>query len=597
MQVVGLIIAVPLFFAAFLGVLGGKMLRWLVDALSIGVAIFNTIACSKLAIAALDQPLVYWFGGWKPISGLAPGVSFFIDPVGAGLAAFTSFLMVMSFVFATEYFKEVKGIFHALMLVFLTGMCGVCLAGDVFNLFVWFELMSATGIALCGYKVEEAGPIQGAINFAITNTIGAFLSLTGIVILYGHVGALNLAQAGHMLANAPADATVIVSFAFIACGFFVKAAMVPFHFWLADAHAVAPTPVCILFSGIMVELGLYMAARVYWAVFASSMSGHQSEVHIVLLTMGVLSAIVGGTLCFLQSHFKRLLAFSTISHTGIMMIGVALLSKKALAGTGLYLLGHGMIKAALFICAGILLNQFGSVDEHELRGKGRPYAGLILLFAGLALSGLPGFIHFKGSALIEEAAKSAGEEWISWIIVASSALTAGAVIRVWVRVFLGLGYVKEMPKNQGTQKHEESETKGSVSLTLMYCPALILLVLAFVLGWMSPFINSVMNHVPWIMDQNAYQANVLSDGHSFRVEHLALPDLNAATEHSLISFGLACVLAWVGLSAWLQERSLLKKPFEKAAGVLHALHSGVAGDYVAWFTAGVAIYTSYLVWG
>src|SRR6185312_6607973 len=175
-----------------------------------------------------------------------------------------------AFVFSWYYFESIKSLYHALMLVFLAGMCGLALTGDLFNLFVWFELMSAAGVALCGYKSEESGPLQGAINFAVSNTLGAYLSLTGIAILYAQTGALNMAQVGAALAAGnPGNVYVIVAFVFFASGFLVKAAAFPFHFWLADAHAVAPTPVCVLFSGVMVELGLYAVARVYWTVFSA----------------------------------------------------------------------------------------------------------------------------------------------------------------------------------------------------------------------------------------------------------------------------------------------------------------------------------------
>src|SRR6185312_14167131 len=114
----------------------------------------------------------------------------------------------------------------------------------------------------------EEGPLQGALNFAVTNTIGAFFILTGIAMLYARTGALNMAQIGEALAGQGADGLVVVSFTLMAVGFFVKAAVVPFHFWLADAYSVAPTPVCLLLSAAMSELGLYALARVYWTVFS-----------------------------------------------------------------------------------------------------------------------------------------------------------------------------------------------------------------------------------------------------------------------------------------------------------------------------------------
>src|SRR5207302_7083361 len=134
--------------------------------------------------------------------------------------------------------------------------------------------------------------LQGAINFAAVNTVAAFLVLTGIALLYGRTGALNLAQIGRALPAA--DGLVIVAFVLIACGFLVKGAMVPFHFWLADAHAVAPTPVCIIFSGVMVEAGLYAVARIYGTVFGGALAAHEARGRGLPLAVRARTAVACG---------------------------------------------------------------------------------------------------------------------------------------------------------------------------------------------------------------------------------------------------------------------------------------------------------------
>jgi multicomponent Na+:H+ antiporter subunit D len=265
--------------------------------------------------------------------------------------------------------------------------------------------------------------LQGALNFAVTNTVGGFLALSGIGLLYGRTGALNMAQIGNSL-HGRADTLVIVSFLLIMCGFLVKAAIVPFHFWLADAHAVAPTPVCVLFSGVMVELGLYAVMRVYWTIFAGSFAESAGGLRLILVGAGVLTALLGGVMCFAQRHLKRLLAYSTISHMGVMLIGFGLLVPVGLAGTHLYMLAHAMVKSALFLCSGILLHRFGTIDELELRGCGRipdsaiRVAAVVWLLSGLGLAGLPPVGTYRADSLLkprEKAWATVGSHTSSWL--------------------------------------------------------------------------------------------------------------------------------------------------------------------------------------
>ena len=206
--------------------------------------------------------------------------------------------------FSWRYFERVATYYHALMLIFLAGMTGFCLTGDIFDMFVWFEVMGVAAYALTAYRPEERGSLQGALTFAITNSVGAYLSLSGIGLIYGRTEALNMAQIGVCIGRHPPDGLVAVAFLLIISGLLIKSAIVPFHFWLADAHAVAPTPVCVLFSGVMVELGLYGIARVYWSMFGQAF-GHRAAISHLFLTLGVLTAVVGALFCFRERHIKR----------------------------------------------------------------------------------------------------------------------------------------------------------------------------------------------------------------------------------------------------------------------------------------------------
>jgi len=271
MQLAPLPIVVPLTAAAVLIIIGKHLHRRIMDSVAIATSAAVVVLTMALTFKSASGVIVYWFGNWRPLSPshFPIGICLAIDPIGAALASLAALLVLVAFIFSWSYFKSVGALYHALMLVFLAAMCALSLTGDLFDMFVWLEVMTAAGVALCGYKSEQSQSLQGALNFAVINTIGAFLSLTGVALLYGATGSLNLAQVGRTLAAAHlSEQFVTVAFLFTVSGFLVKSATFPFHFWLADAHAVAPTPVCILFSGIMVELGLYAIARIYWIAFA-----------------------------------------------------------------------------------------------------------------------------------------------------------------------------------------------------------------------------------------------------------------------------------------------------------------------------------------
>jgi multicomponent Na+:H+ antiporter subunit D len=589
-------VVVPLVAAA--GLVGAVAVsrRLFVDLVSLGVAVAVSVFAALLLSDAGGGVLVYWFGGWQPSGGVALGISFAIDPFGAGLALFVALLFAMAFLFSFRYFAVIGPLFHVLMLLFLAGAMGFSLTGDLFNLFVWFELVSVSAYALTAYDIEEEGPLTGTLNFAVTNSVGAFMILTGIALLYARTGALNMAQIGAALAGGEADALVIGAFTLMTVGFFCKAAVVPFHFWLADAYAVSPTPVCLLLSAAMSELGLYAFARVYWTVFSGVFGGSSSEaVTVVLLVAGAVTALWGAVLCFAQRHLKRMLAFATISHVGLFLMGIALLGAVGLGGTAVYVVADGAVKASLFVGVGVIQHRYASVDELSLRGRGRdlPFTAGLVALGGLALASLPPFGPFLGKAMIEHAASASGRGWVAAVVVVASVLTGGAVLRAFGRIFLGLG--------QPWERHDEFEIRGEEADPEAAYPhdqvprpmtitTVALLVVGLGIGLVPGLAGDAVHAAARFVDQPGYIATVLGGRASAPLsapswEGVEVKDLLLA----LLSLGGA-----VGLAALSLFRGPLRHLVRGEAGRrlrlglagLRALHSGHVGDYVTWLVVG-----------
>jgi multicomponent Na+:H+ antiporter subunit D len=599
MRITALAVVVPLIAAALLTAFRRWSPRLLDDLAGAATVAAAVVICALLLAHTADgHPFAYWMGGWRPSHSVAIGISFSVDPLGAGLAAFAGVLVLAALVYSWRFFDAVDGLFHALMLVFAAAMIGFSLTGDLFNLAVFFELMGAVAYALTAYKTEEQGPIQGGINFAISNSIGAYAIFSGIGLLYARTGALNMTQIGVALDGHRADPLVLTAMALLFIGLLTKAAAVPVHFWLADAHAVAPTPVCVLFSGVMVELGIYAVARIYWTVFAGPLAPHAHQLQAILIAFGTLTALWGSIMCFCQRHIKRLLAFSTIGHVGMFLCGIGLLSAKGLAGVAVYVIGHGLVKGALFMLSGVLLHRFETVDEFDLHGRGRAIAlaGVLWAIGGLALAAVPVATLFFGKSLLDGAALDAGFPWLPSLFVFASALTGGAVLRVGGRVFLGWGPSESSGTRQAAEAAEsESEERHSHDSTppLMLIVPGVLLAGAIAVGLIPGAVPGIEVAAAHLREHAAYAAWVL---------HGAPPHFApAATSHvewfdyaygALAAAGavLAAALGLFGAPLRRRIPAALLHPVSVGLHALRGLHSGHIGDYIAWWTTAAAVF-------
>ncbi|AYG78969.1 NAD(P)H-quinone oxidoreductase chain 4 1 [Streptomyces hundungensis] len=284
-----------------------------------------------------------------------------------------------------------------------------------------------------------------------------------------------------------------------------------------------------------------------------------------LVVLGTLTALVGAVMCWQQRHIKRFLAFSTVAHTGLFLVGIGLLKPEATGGVALYALGHAGVKAALFACTGILLDRYGSVDEHELHGRARELRAVAVLYVvgAAALAGLPPFGTGLGKSVTEEA----GGVGFAVLFVAVSAVTGGAVLRVAARVFFGLGPRPLDERGCETEgEDEEPETQGwigRVPATMVAVPALLLA--GSLTAGMVPGLGTAV-------------------GRAFGVEPDHMPQWTPLGA----LLGLASAALGAGLSAASVRAPAHREP-RPWTEPLRRLHSGHIGDYVAWLLMGTAL--------
>ncbi|MER6351703.1 complex I subunit 5 family protein [Streptomyces sp. NPDC001634] len=568
-----LLVAVPLLGAGLLVAGGRRLPRVAAESIACAVSAGTAGLAIELCLNS-SPPLVEWVGAWTPRNGESVGIVLIGNGTGLGMAALASVLTLAALAYSWHYFDEPPrghaGSFPALLLLFQGGMCGFAITGDLFNAFVFFELMGAVAYALTGTRVEDARAVQGALTFGVVNSLGAYAMLMGIGLLYARTGELAMNRIGRGLdAHGGPDVLTLAAFVLVLTGLLVKAAAVPFHFWLPDAHAVAPTPVCMLLSGVMVELGAYGVWRVYGTVFSGPGGIPEASLERALIVLGVLTGVAGALMCWYQRHVKRLLAYSTVAHMGLFLIGIGTLSPEADDGVALYILGHAGAKAALFACTGVLLDRFGSVDEHALHGRARPLRGVAVMFVlgGLALAGLPPFGTSLGKAVIEEAVGGP----LTMLYVVVSAVTGGAVLRVAARIFYGLG-----PRPRGGSSYEtpgtgeEPETRHRLRRipdTMTAVPAL-LLTASLAVGVAPGFAGIVARSV-----------NEAGSGGAVASPHWTTTGVLLGLTSTVLALGLAALA--VTRPELLGERRWTLP--------LRHLQSGHIGDYVAWVLAGAAL--------
>ncbi len=440
-----LFIVIP-FAGGFLITLAGGRSRKFAPYLAM-IATLGQLLCAIGLMFVVNRQgiLVYCTG----IGRSMMGISLVLDGLSAFMAIIISLMAFLICVYSVNYIEKFTSMwkFYALFLFMIAGMNGVIMTGDIFNLYVFLEIASVATIALIAFGVERH-QFEAAFKYAMLSLMGSFFILLAIALLYGFTSTLNMAQMGYVFAHSgKTNIGMMISVLFI-MGFGLKAALVPFHAWLPDAHPSAPAPVSAMLSGVLIKtMGFYTICRIFYNVI-----GVTPDILGIFMFLGVLSMIIGGFLAIGQWDIKRLLACSSIGQMGYIFLGIGLGTPLGILGAVFHVFNHSMIKSLLFINAGAVEYATGTRDLRKLGGLSRkmPVTGTTQFIGAMAVSGVPPFNGFWSKLLIIIAAVQAGRIGYAFWAVAASLLTLGALMKVVRYGFCGplkeeFVHIKEVP--------------------------------------------------------------------------------------------------------------------------------------------------------
>ncbi|MFP3953063.1 MAG: complex I subunit 5 family protein [Candidatus Acetothermia bacterium] len=361
---------------------------------------FNFIGSVLLIPSTLDEAVVTEIGGFSvPLC-----INLVAGPLGTILSSFIALIGLLVAIYSFGYIKEgPTARYYTLFLLLLVGATGIVLTGDVFNLFVFFEILCISSYSLVAYLGDKSG-VEASFKYLVQGSVGSSLLLLGIGLLYGQYGTLNMGDLAGRIGGVGSP-SVFVPMMLMVTGLGVEAAIFPLNAWLPDAHSSAPSSISAVLSGIAISVGLYAVARVIFTVFGGAV------ILQALAVIGLMTLLIGELSAFSQDDIKRLLAYSSIGQMGLIALGFGIATGEGVSGGLFQLISHGLSKALLFLSVGYMIYRVGSKRISSLRGswKRTPVAALGFAVGAFSLIGLPPFIGFPGKFLIVRAALLRGD--------------------------------------------------------------------------------------------------------------------------------------------------------------------------------------------
>lgn len=428
-----LIVVTPL-LAALLAPLVSRVSVRLVRGLTIlATTVSLILAVAALRIALRDGAWHYQLGGWAP----PWGIEYVVDPLAGAMATLVSLLATLVAIYAGDYLRDTTAlravVFDSLFLLLTTGLLGITLTGDLFNLYVFLEISSLAAYALLAAGGERA--VVASFRYLLIGTIAASFYLLGLGYLYALTGTLNMADLAERLAMVPDGSAMSVGVVLIVVGLAIKMAVFPLHGWMPDAYTYAPPPVTMFVAAVMSKVSAYALVRILFFVLPLTGAAEVAQNALSWLAAG--GVLVGSALALAQTDVRRMLAYSSIGQMGYIVVGVSIGNTAALTGALMHVAGHAVAKGCLFGVVGSLPRAAGQADIASFAGTARqaPLTMAAFTVASLSLIGLPPTAGFFSKWYLLQGALVAGRWPLVGVLLLSSLLSAVYFFRVIERIY------------------------------------------------------------------------------------------------------------------------------------------------------------------
>jgi multicomponent Na+:H+ antiporter subunit D len=420
----------------------------------LGFAIAVAWSTFAIAVTLLQQvltegPIAYALGGWAP----PWGIEYRIDLLAAFVLTFVSLIGAVTLTYsprslAREIPSDRLHLFIAAFLLCLTGLLGIVITGDLFNVFVFLEISALSSYVLIAMGRDRRA-LTAAFQYLVLGTIGATFILIGIGLLYMMTGTLNMADMATRLPDVMTTRTVLAALGFLSIGLFIKMALFPLHIWLPNAYTFAPSTVTAFLAATATKVSVYVMLRFVFTVGKIKMDFGFSDLGAVMAALALAGIFVASTVAIFQTDVKRLLAYSSVAQIGYMVLGISFASVTGVTATIVHLFNHALTKGGLFLAMGCFAFVAGGVRLKDLEGIGKtmPWTTFAWVLGGLSLIGVPATAGFISKLYLIRAALEAGVWPVAALILLSSLL---ALVYVW-RV-VEVAYFRPAP--EGVERRE-----------------------------------------------------------------------------------------------------------------------------------------------